>query len=81
LVTWPEPFVRRAWRYHLGTPGFRTRPITLVTTRLDGAIYRVADRAERYHQRWRVAISRAQLNTRMQRDGLHGNTVPGVLKA
>jgi Transposase DDE domain len=25
-------------RYHSGRPGFRTRPITLVTTRLDAEI-------------------------------------------
>jgi hypothetical protein len=72
--------VRREGRYHIGTPGFRTRQITLVTTLLDGDIYRVADLAELYHQRWRVETSLAQLKTSMQMDVLHGQTVPGVLK-
>ena len=39
----------REVRYHTGTPGFRTREITLVTTLLDAEIYRVADLAELYH--------------------------------
>jgi hypothetical protein len=67
-------------RYRTGTPGFRTREITLVTTRLETGIYRVADLAELDHQRWRVETSLAQLNTSLQMDVLHGNTVPGVLQ-
>jgi hypothetical protein len=72
--------VRRDVRDHLGTPGFRTRQITLVTTLLDGEISRVAALAALYHQRWRVDTSRAQLNTSLQMAVLHGKTVPGVLK-
>jgi hypothetical protein len=67
-------------RYRIGAPGFRTRKITLVTTRLDADIYRVADLAKLYHQRWQVETSWAQLNTSLQMDVLHGQTVPGVLK-
>jgi IS4 transposase len=67
-------------RDHIGRPGFRTREITLVTTLLDAEIYRVADLAELYHQRWRVEPALAQLNMSLQRDVLHGQTVPGVLK-
>jgi Transposase DDE domain len=72
--------VLREVRYHTGTPGFRTRGIALVTTLLDAEIYRVADLAELYHQRWRVETSLAQLKTTMQMDVLHCQTVPGVLK-
>jgi len=72
--------VRREVRDHTGTPGFRTRQITLVTTLLDGDLDRVADLAALYHQRWRVDTSLAQLKTRMQMDVLHGKTVPGVWK-
>jgi IS4 transposase len=72
--------VLREVRYHTGTPGFRTREITLVTALLDAEIYRVADLAELYHQRWRVETSLAQLKTTMQMDALHCQTVPGVLK-
>ena len=70
----------REVRYPIGRPGFRTRQITLVTTRLDAAVYRVADLAERYRQRWQVETSLAQLKTTMQMDVLHCKTVPGVLK-
>jgi hypothetical protein len=80
LAALPEALERREVRYRIGTPGFRTREITLVTTLVDADIYRVADLAELYHQRWRVETALAQLNTSMQRDVLHGQTVPGVLK-
>jgi hypothetical protein len=80
LAALPETLELREVRYHIGRPGVRTREITLVTTLLDAEIYRVADLAELYHQRWRVETSLAQLKTSMQRDVLHGKTVPGVLK-
>jgi hypothetical protein len=67
-------------RSHIGRPGFRTRQITLVTTLLDAEIYRVADLAALYRQRWQVETSLAQLKTTMQMDVLHCQTVPGVLK-
>jgi hypothetical protein len=81
LAALPETLELREGRDHIGRPGVRTREITLVTTLLDAEISRVADLAERYHQRWRVDTSLAQLNTSMQMDGLPGTTVPGVLKA
>jgi hypothetical protein len=80
LAALPETWGLREGRYHVGTPGFRTRQVTLVTTLLDQPRYRVADLAELYHQRWRVETALAQLNTRMQMEVLHGQTVPGVLK-
>ena len=80
LAALPDVLVRREVRYDVGTPGVRTRQITLVTTRLDAQIYRVADLAELYRQRWRVDTARAQLNTSLQMDVLHGQTVAGVLK-
>jgi putative transposase len=55
----------------LGTPGFRTRQITLLTTLLDAELYQVADPAELYHQRWRVETSLAQPKTSMQMDVPH----------
>jgi hypothetical protein len=67
-------------RYDTGRPGFRTRQITLVTTLLDADIYRVADLAELYRQRWQVETALAQLKTTMQMDVLHCKTVPGVRK-
>jgi hypothetical protein len=52
--------VRREVRYHLSPPGFRTREMTLVTTRLDAEVYRVADLAELYQQRWQVEVCQTQ---------------------
>jgi Transposase DDE domain len=54
--------------------------MTLVTTRLDAEVYRVADLAALYRQRWQVEPSLAPLKTTMRMDVLHGQTVPGVLK-
>ena len=71
----------REVRYGIGTPGFRTRQITLVTTRLDPESSPVTDLAELYRQRWRIDTSLAHLKTTMPMDVLHGQTVPGVLKA
>jgi hypothetical protein len=64
----------------MGTPGFRTREITLVTTRLDAAAYGVSDLAELYRQRWRVETALAQRKTTMPMDVWHGKTVSGMLK-
>jgi hypothetical protein len=80
LAALPETIELREVRYHIDTPGFRTRQVTLVTTLLDAAIYRVADLAELYHERWQVETSLAHLKTTMQMDVLHCKTVPGVLK-
>ncbi|MGH8064876.1 MAG: transposase [Candidatus Entotheonellia bacterium] len=80
LAALPEALVLREVRYHLGTPGFRTRQITLVTTLLDAAVYRVADLAELYRRRWQVETSLMYLKTTMRMDVLHCKTVPVVLK-
>ena len=80
LAALPEALVLREVRYHLGRPGFRTRQITLVTTLLDAEVYRVADLAALYRQRWQVETSLAHLKTTMHMDVLHCKTVSGVLK-
>jgi hypothetical protein len=80
LAALPETLVLREVRYHIGTPGFRTRQITLVTTLLDAAVYRVDDLAELYRLRWQIETSLAHLTTTMHMEVLHGQTVPGVLK-
>jgi hypothetical protein len=72
--------VLREVRYSLGTPGFRTSQITLVTTLLDAAVYRIADLAELYRLRSQVETSLAQLKTSMKMDVLHCQTTLGVLK-
>jgi Transposase DDE domain len=80
LAALPDSLVLREVRYQLDTRGFRTRQITLVTTRLDAAVYPVAELAELYRRRWQVETSLAQLKTTMRMDVLHCKTVPGVLK-
>jgi hypothetical protein len=80
LATLPEVLMLREVRYHLNTPGFRTREITLVTTLLDAEVYHVADLAELYRRRWQVETALAHLKTTMQMGVLHCKTVPGVLK-
>jgi Transposase DDE domain len=80
LAALPAALVLREVRYGIGRPGFRTRQITLVTTRLDAAVYRVDDLTELYRRRWQVETLLAHLKTTMQMEILHGKTVPGVLK-
>jgi hypothetical protein len=80
LAALPETLVLREVRYRLGTPGFRTREITLVTTLLDAETYSVSALAGLYRQRWQVETALLQLKTTMQMDVLHCKTVPGVLK-
>jgi DDE family transposase len=80
LAALPEALVLREVRYGIGRSGFRTRQITLVTTLLDAAVYRVDDLAELYRLRWQVETSLAHLKTTMQMEILHCKTVPGVLK-
>jgi hypothetical protein len=46
LAALPDSIELREVRYRTHTPSFRNREITLVTTLLDAAIYRVADLAE-----------------------------------
>jgi hypothetical protein len=72
--------VLREGRDDIGTPGFRTRQLTLVTTLRDAESSRVADLAELYRQRWQVETALAHLKTTRRLDVLHGKTVSGVLK-
>ncbi len=80
LAALPEALGLREVRYCIGTPGFRTRQITLVPALLDPEVYHVADLAELYRRRWQVQTSLAQLKTTMHMDVLHCKTVSGVLK-
>jgi hypothetical protein len=80
LAALPEALMLREIRYQIGTPGFRTRQITLVTTLLDAEIYCVADLAELYRLRWQVESYLGQLKTTMHMDVLHCKTMTGVRK-
>jgi hypothetical protein len=80
LAALPAAWVLREVRDHIGTPGFRTRQITLVTTLLDAESSRVADLAAWYRQRWQIDTSLAPLKTTRPMEVWHGQTVPSVLK-
>jgi hypothetical protein len=80
LAALPDTLLLREVRYRIGTPGFRTCQITLVTTLLSPEGYSVADLAALYRQRWQVETALSQLKTTMPMDVLRCNTVPGVLK-
>jgi hypothetical protein len=80
LAALPATLVLREVRYGIGTPGCRTRQITLVPTLPDPESYPVTDLAELSCQRWQIETSLAHLKTTMQLDVLHCKTVPGVLK-
>jgi len=54
--------------------------VTLVTTPLGSAAYRVDDLAELCRLRWPVETALAQLKTAMRMDVLHCKTVPGTPK-
>jgi hypothetical protein len=78
--TLPLALVVREIRYHVSTPGFRTQPITVVTTLVDAERYPGADVATLYHPRWEAETHLGQLKTTMKMDVLHCKTVLGVLK-
>jgi hypothetical protein len=82
--TWaglPDAFGRGEERDHLGTPEFRTRQITRVTTRLDAAVFRIAELAERSRRRWQADTSLAPRKTSRAMEVWPGQTPPGGLKA
>ena len=64
LAALPETLVLREVRYRVGTPGFRTRQITLVTTLLDAERLPCCRPAELYRQRWQVEISQPHYGSR-----------------
>ena len=78
--TLPPALVVREIRYQVSAPGFRTQPLTVVTTFVDAERYPCTDVAALYHQRWEAETHLGQLKTTMKMDVLHCKTVLGVLK-
>src|SRR5262245_55514682 len=76
----PPALVVREVRYHVSTPGFRTRHITLVTTLVDAECYPRDDFAALYYKRREAETHLGQLKTTMQMDVLHCKTLSGVQK-
>jgi putative transposase len=64
LAALPDSLVLREVRYRIGTSGFRTREITLITTLLDAETCGVRDLAELYRQRWPVESSQPYYSSR-----------------
>ncbi len=52
----PASLVVRAVRFQVRIPGYRTREVTLVTTRTDGKRYSARALARLYAKRWQVEI-------------------------
>jgi hypothetical protein len=70
----------REVRDQVRTPGFRTQPITRVTTLRDAALYRADALAARYGTRGEGETPLGPLKTTMPRAVRHGQTVAGVRK-
>lgn len=76
----PEEIEVRELRYRVGTPGFRVREVTLVTTLLDAEAYPAKALAELYLKRWRIEVDFRHIKIGMRMDVLRCGTVAGVLK-
>lgn len=76
----PPSIQVRELRYRVGTPGFRTREVTLVTTLLDPMAYSADALAALYQSRWQVETNLRHLKTTLGMDILHCKTVDGVMK-
>ena len=70
----------RERRDRVAQAGFRTRMVTLVTTRLEGALDPADAWAELDPMRWPVEVNLRPLKQTRGRDGLHGPRLVGVLK-
>jgi len=70
----PKTLQIREVAYRVGTPGFRTRAITLTTTLLDVERYPAEALAELYFDRWTVELDFAHIKTTMQMDVLRCKT-------
>lgn len=76
----PAHVVVRELRYHVKTPGFRTRQVTLATTLLDPDRYPAAALAELYRGRWQVETNLRHLKQTLGLAVLKSHTVVGVEK-
>jgi hypothetical protein len=76
----PETLSLRLIRYHIATPGFRTREVVLVTTLLDPLAYPLGELADLYFQRWSVELHFREIKTLLGLDVLRCKSPPMVLK-
>jgi Transposase DDE domain len=76
----PEALAVREVRVRVGTPGGRTRALTLVTTLLDRRRYPARALAALYGARWSVETNLRHLKQSLGMDVLRCQSLPGVLK-
>jgi hypothetical protein len=76
----PAAVAVRELRVRVGTPGGRTRVITLVTTLLDGRRYPARALAALYGARWEAETNLRHLKQSLGMDVLRCQSLPGVLK-
>lgn len=76
----PEALVVREVRLRVGTPGGRTRVVTLVTTLVDGRRYPARALAALYGARWGVETNLRHLKQTLGMDVLRCQTFVGVMK-
>jgi hypothetical protein len=74
----PETLVVRELRWTLRRPGFRAKPLLLVTTLLDPERYPAADLVELSRQRWGVETNLRHLKTTMKLEVLRSRTSAGI---
>ncbi len=76
----PEEIMVRELRYRVGTPGFRVRDVTLVTTLLDPLMYPKAELVRLYRRRRQIELNIRHLKMTMKMAVLHCKTAVGVMK-
>lgn len=76
----PAQITVRVLRKTLQTPGFRTREITLVTTRLDPELYPAEELLAAYLKRWRLELCLDDLKTTLGMEMLRGRSPDQVQK-
>jgi Transposase DDE domain len=76
----PAALCVRELRYRVDHAGFRTRPVTLVTTLLEVDLYPADALADLYHRRWQGETKLRHLKQTMGLDVLHCQRLMGVLK-
>jgi hypothetical protein len=73
-VRLPSTWVVREVSFEVTQPGFRTKSVTLVTTRLDAKRYAAWALAELYLRRWRMALGLRDIKITMATDRLRTKT-------
>jgi Transposase DDE domain len=76
----PTTLTLRMVRYHIETPGFRTKEVLLITTLLDPATDPLQALAELYFQRWQIELHFREIKTLLGLDVLRCLTPEMVRK-